>query len=104
MHTYLATFFVLSALSVSCVTVESSFDQRGLNQAAGDLDCAKDKIQYTVLNRNDGLGCNLSQVEVTGCGKKAIYNCDAQQQWVRSTPVKTVATAKTKKAPKTASK
>jgi hypothetical protein len=96
MRIKIMSFFAISFIATGCITVESSFEGRGLNQATSDLDCAKEKIQYKILNRNDGLGCNLSQVEATGCGKKALYNCDAQQQWVRSGQVKSFPTAKVK--------
>lgn len=96
MRLSLCTLVLVSAIFTGCVTVESSFDGRGMNQATGDLDCPKEKIQYKILNRNDGLGCNLSQVEASGCGKKALYNCDAAQQWVLSGQVTSAPIAKAK--------
>ena len=96
MRLQLPIFFMISGIFTGCVTVESSFDARGMTQATSDLECQKEEIQYKILNRNDGLGCNLSQVEASGCGKKALYNCDAAQQWILSGKVKSIPTAKAK--------
>jgi|CXWL01.1.fsa_nt_gi hypothetical protein len=67
-----------------CITVESTFKSNGMKDAAFDLQCTEDKIEMTVLNRNDGLGCKGSKVGVRGCGKQTTYECDNARNWHRS--------------------
>ena len=77
---FLFTIIVL----IGCVTAEKSFRQKGLKRASFELDCPASKIKYNVLHRNDGLGCEGSQIGVAGCGKKAIYVC-FNQEWINNT-------------------
>lgn len=60
---------MFGVLTASCVTknnVKNRFVERGgLDRAVFELDCPKEKITITAINR--------SQVGVTGCGKKSIY-------------------------------
>ena len=67
------------------VTAESSFHDKALTRAAFELSCPAEKLQISVLERHDGLGCAGSQVGVEGCGKKAIYVCSRSQEWINNT-------------------
>lgn len=78
-----AALFTLSG----CVTVESAWKNDGVKNAAFDLQCPAEKIEITVLSRNDGLGCLGSKVGARGCGKQTTYECDNARTWHRSAEV-----------------
>jgi len=85
------TFLSILAIATTCgcavVTVESAWKADGIKNAAFDLQCAEDKIEMTVLKRNDGLGCLGSKIGVRGCGKQTTYECDNARTWHRSAEV-----------------
>ncbi|APR74977.1 Hypothetical protein A7982_00323 [Minicystis rosea] len=72
------------------VTVESAWQADGLKNAAFDLQCTEDKVEMTVLKRNDGLGCFGSKVGARGCGKQTTYECDNARTWHRSSEVSAI--------------
>jgi hypothetical protein len=78
----------------SVVTVESAWQADGLKNASFDLQCPAEKVEMTVLKRNDGLGCLGSKVGARGCGKQTTYECDNARTWHRSAEVSTVTPAK----------
>ena len=84
----------ISSLIVAsgCVTVESTFKSNGMKDAMFDLQCTEDKIEMTVLVRNDDLvlGCKGSKVGLRGCGKQTTYECDGARNWHRSGEISTV--------------
>lgn len=77
-------------MGAGCATVESTFKDNGLKNAAFDLQCPEDQIEMTVLKRNDGLGCLGSKVGTRGCGKQTTYECDNARNWHRSAEVSSV--------------
>jgi hypothetical protein len=80
---------VLAALAVfaGCITAEDSFRDKALDRAAFEMSCPKEQVRYSVLHRNDGMGCAGSQMAVIGCGKKAVYVCTRTQDWINNTGV-----------------
>jgi hypothetical protein len=87
MRTLSAIFLgVATITSTACmhVTVESAWQDNGLRTATFDLQCPAEKIEISVLNRNDGLGCLGSKVGARGCGKQTQYECDNARSWHRS--------------------
>jgi hypothetical protein len=74
----------------ACAGSESAFRDQGLERAAFELDCPKDKIQIEVVDRSMGLGCEGSVVKVTGCERTARYQCDSDQQWLNDSGVEDV--------------
>jgi len=67
-----------------CITVVGTFKGNGIGTASFDLQCPAEKIETTVLKRNDRLGCLGSRVGVRGCGKQTTYECDNARNWHRS--------------------
>jgi hypothetical protein len=83
-------YFLVAAVAVlttGCVgvTAEGSFQEKALDRVSFEFSCPKDQLLYTVLHRNDGLGCAGSQMGVSGCGKKAVYVCTSRQEWINNT-------------------
>jgi hypothetical protein len=76
---------LLPTVSACAVTAESSFQAKALDRVSFELSCPKEQIQYTVLHRNDGLGCAGSSMGVVACGQKAVYVCTRQQEWINNT-------------------
>jgi hypothetical protein len=85
--TGLAFLAIATTCGCAVVTVESAWKADGIKNAAFDLQCAEDKIEMTVLKRNDGLGCLGSKIGVRGCGKQTTYECDNARTWHRSAEV-----------------
>lgn len=80
-------FLVAMAPAAGCgVTVESTWKDKGAPMASFDLQCPAEKIEVTVLRRNDGLGCSGSQVGARGCGQQTQYECMGRT-WHRSAEV-----------------
>ncbi len=77
-------FLVLGLAALSgCATTEESFrDAKLMDKIAYKFNCPKDQIKLKVLKRNEGLGCYESVVGVEGCGQRAVYTCNDQQEWV----------------------
>jgi hypothetical protein len=71
-------------------TVESTWHDSGVTTASFDLQCPGEKIDMTVLKRNDGLGCLGSRVGARGCGKQTQYECDNARNWHRSAEVSAI--------------
>lgn len=86
---------LVAAATAGCVvTVESAWQADGLKNASFDLQCPAEKVEMTVLKRNDGLGCFGSKVGARGCGKQTTYECDNARTWHRSAEVSIVTPAK----------
>ncbi len=85
-RTWILLLLVIGAVMFgsSCVTAEELFRKNGLKRAAFDLDCSEKNVEYTVLERNDGLGCVGSQMGAvcTENDKEATYVCVTGNKWV----------------------
>ena len=81
------------ALLAACAgtTVESTWASNGAKTASFDLQCPEEKIEVTILVRNDGLGCFGSRVGARGCGRQTTYECNNAREWHRSSEVQAVA-------------
>lgn len=88
MHVIAICCFLLTL--TGCVTVESAYGGSGMATASFDLQCPGDKIEMTVLERNEGLGCFGSKIGVRGCGKQTTYVCDNSRSWIRESEVQAV--------------
>ncbi len=66
-----ALAFVLSALA-GCATL-TNFKTDGMKKAAFDLGCEEDKVSMKEVSK--------TEVNVTGCGKKATYTDQGGGAW-----------------------
>jgi len=75
----------------ACATVGERFRDGGLDRAAFELQCPREQLQVTGLNRTldqaipEEKGLRGTQIGVTGCGKRAVYIYSAGAGWVANT-------------------
>jgi hypothetical protein len=81
---------LLGSVPVACIGSETAFRDQGLERAAFELDCPKEKIEIEVVDRSMGLGCEGSVVRVTGCDRRSTYTCQSDQEWVSTSGVSDV--------------
>ena len=82
----LAALALLLTLGGCVADAKSSFEDNTLKRVSFELSCPRKSLHYTVLREPErAVGCSGASVGVTGCGKKAVYVCIADEQWVNNT-------------------
>lgn len=74
MRRFAAIALALSALS-GCATM-TNFKNEGMKKAAFDLECKEDDLKVKEVSK--------TEVNVTGCGKKATYSDQGGGAWTTS--------------------
>lgn len=79
-------FALLSASLIGCPTVGENFRSQALARASFEMQCPREQLQLTGLNRSLDDGMNPgAQVGVTGCGRRAVYVAAYGAGWVMNT-------------------
>lgn len=85
-------FLIAMCSLLGCATIEDTFQSGGRQTASFDLQCAPEKLEMTVLNRERAIGGGWASatVGVRGCGKQTTYLWTrATRQWIRQSEVST---------------
>ncbi len=81
MNHYIAAACFVLVNACTTISMEDSFQSKGIELAAVELSCPKEQLVAQVLQR--AAHCAGSRMSVSGCSKKVVYICLFSGEWTQ---------------------